>query len=396
MTDPLGQSQVLPYLKGLSALGHQFHLISFEKNERYQEEYQKIEKLCSEAGIQWHPLSYTKKPPLLSTVYDVRRMSALAKKLHQKNQFDIIHCRSYIAALIGLKMKNRYRTKFVFDMRGFWADERIEGGIWSLKNPVFKLVYNFFKKKENEFFKQSDHIISLTSAGKNEILKLDQSLAETKITVIPCCVDLEKFQAENYTQEEINNLKNNLNILPKEKVLGYVGSIGTWYMLNEMLDYFVVFKETYPESKFLFITPEHPDGIISKASEKGIPSASIIVKRSAHNEVPAYMLTFDYSIFFIKPTFSKSASSPTKQAELMAMGIPIICNSGIGDTDTIVIENGSGMVLNSLDKETYKMQLNEIFVFNRTQSISAAKKDFSLKEGVARYQKVYETILNTI
>ena len=80
----------------------------------------------------------------------------------------------------------------------------------------------------------------------------------------------------------------------------------------------------------------------------------------------------------------------------MAMGIPIICNSGVGDTDTIVIENGSGMVLNSLDKETYKMQLNEIFVFNRTQSISAAKKDFSLKEGVARYQKVYETILNTI
>jgi hypothetical protein len=52
MTDPLGQSQVLPYLKGLSALGHQFHLISFEKKERYQEEYQKIEKLCSEAGIQ--------------------------------------------------------------------------------------------------------------------------------------------------------------------------------------------------------------------------------------------------------------------------------------------------------------------------------------------------------
>jgi glycosyltransferase involved in cell wall biosynthesis len=396
MTDPLGQSQVLPYLKGLSALGHQFHLISFEKKERYQDEYQKIEKLCSEAGIQWHPLSYTKKPPLLSTVYDVRRMSALAKKLHQKNQFDIVHCRSYIAALIGLKMKNRYQTKFVFDMRGFWADERLEGGIWNIKNPVFKVVYNFFKKKEIDFFKQSDHIISLTAAGKKEIRKLHPSIAETKITVIPCCVDLEKFQAENYTQEEINNLKNNLNILPKEKVLGYVGSIGTWYMLNEMLDYFVVFKETYPESKFLFITPEHPDGIISKASEKGIPSASIIVKRSAHNEVPAYMLTFDYSIFFIKPTFSKSASSPTKQAELMAMGIPIICNSGVGDTDSIVMENGAGMVLHSLSKEAYKKQLNATFVFNQTQSVAAAQKDFSLKEGVTRYQKVYETILNNI
>lgn len=395
MTDPLGQSQVLPYLKGLSAFGHQVHLISFEKKERFQDEYQKIEKLCSEAGIQWHPLSYTKKPPLLSTVYDVRRMSALAKKLQQKNKFDIVHCRSYIAALIGLKMKNRFQTKFVFDMRGFWADERLEGGIWNIKNPVFKVVYNFFKKKEIDFFKQSDHIISLTAAGKKEIRKLDPAIAEAKITVIPCCVDLEKFQAENYAQEEINNLKNNLNILRQEKVLGYVGSIGTWYMLNEMLDYFVVFKEIYPESKFLFITPEHPDGIISKASEKGIPSASIIVKRSAHNEVPAYMLTFDYSIFFIKPTFSKSASSPTKQAELMAMGIPIICNSGVGDTDSIVIENGAGMVLHSLDNGAYKKQLNTTFVFNRTQSIAAAQKDFSLKEGVARYQKVYESILTT-
>jgi glycosyltransferase involved in cell wall biosynthesis len=258
------------------------------------------------------------------------------------------------------------------------------------------VVYNFFKKKEIDFFKQSDHIISLTAAGKKEIRKLDPAIAEAKITVIPCCVDLEKFQAENYAQEEINNLKNNLNILRQEKVLGYVGSIGTWYMLNEMLDYFVVFKEIYPESKFLFITPEHPDGIISKASEKGIPSASIIVKRSAHNEVPAYMLTFDYSIFFIKPTFSKSASSPTKQAELMAMGIPIICNSGVGDTDSIVIENGAGMVLNSLDNGAYKKQLNTTFVFNRTQSIAAAQKDFSLKEGVARYQKVYESILTTI
>ena len=30
MTDPLGQSQVLPYLAGLSKKGFRFHLISFE------------------------------------------------------------------------------------------------------------------------------------------------------------------------------------------------------------------------------------------------------------------------------------------------------------------------------------------------------------------------------
>jgi hypothetical protein len=45
---------------------------------------------------------------------------------------------------------------------------------------------------------------------------------------------------------------------------------------------------------------------------------------------------FDTSIFFIRPTYSKKASSPTKQGEIMAMGIPLICNYGVGDTDEIV------------------------------------------------------------
>ena len=42
ISDPLGQSQVLPYLKGLARLGHKIHLISFEKNfqiNSYMQEY---------------------------------------------------------------------------------------------------------------------------------------------------------------------------------------------------------------------------------------------------------------------------------------------------------------------------------------------------------------------
>ncbi len=392
MTDPLGQSQVLPYLIGLTQLGHEFHLISFEKKERFEDEGKKIEILCKDAGIHWYPLRYTKKPPLLSTIYDVRRMSSLAKSLQRKNKFDIVHCRSYISGLVGLKMQRLYQTKFLFDMRGFWADERIEGGIWNIKNPLFKTVYNFFKRKETRFFNNADHIISLTSTGKKEILKMHHSLSESRITVIPCCVDLEKFNPENYSENKIDAIKNELHIQSDEKVLGYVGSIGTWYMLDEMLDFYTVFKEKYTGSKFLFITPEHPDHILERAKAKGISSESIIIKKSAHNMVPAYMLTFDFSIFFIKPTFSKSASSPTKQAELMAMGIPIICNAGVGDTDTIVMEHCAGIVIRNLDNASYKQQLDKGILFDSLKATKAAQNDFSLNEGVARYQKVYESL----
>ena len=60
MTDPLGQSQVLPYLVGLSKKGFQFTLISFEKPDRYFQEKSKIEALCIEHNIDWRPLLYTK------------------------------------------------------------------------------------------------------------------------------------------------------------------------------------------------------------------------------------------------------------------------------------------------------------------------------------------------
>jgi len=51
--------------------------------------------------------------------------------------------------------------------------------------------------------------------------------------------------------------------------------------------------------------------------------------------VPIVVSISDFSIFFILPLYSKMSSSPTKKGEIMSMGIPVICNTGIGDTDDI-------------------------------------------------------------
>ena len=145
MTDPLGQSQVIPYLIGLTKKGYSFTLISCEKEEVFAKNKELIKSILDEHKIDWQPISYTKKPPILSTVFDVYRIKKLAFKLQQSKQFKIVHCRSYIAAMIGLQMKHTFQTKFIFDMRGFWADERIEGGIWKKSNPIGAYLYSYFK-----------------------------------------------------------------------------------------------------------------------------------------------------------------------------------------------------------------------------------------------------------
>ncbi|MCE2713063.1 MAG: glycosyltransferase [Cryomorphaceae bacterium] len=395
MTDSLGQSQVLPYLRELSKKGYSFHLVSFEKPDRYKEHKAQIEKICEESGIIWHPLTYTKKPPVLSTVFDISRMRRIALKLHRQYGFSIVHCRSYLAALVGLRMKHTKGVPFVFDMRGFWADERVDGKIWDLKNRIFRTIYRYFKKKELEFFRESAHIISLTQNGKQEITEnICPSVSSEKITVIPCCADLRLFDPNKINPGDQETLRKKLGISNGDRMLGYVGSVGTWYMVNEMLELFKWLKKRENSWKFLFVTGDQPEHIHSTAKKLGIERSDVLVHSCAHAEVPMYISLVELSVFFILPAYSKKASSPTKQGELMAMGIPLICNSGVGDTAQVVNTYKSGLALE--DPLEYPDTLVELIKssFDKSETMRGAKEFYGLDSGVERYANVYHLLIS--
>ncbi|MBB6460746.1 glycosyltransferase [Flammeovirga kamogawensis] len=381
MTDPLGQSQVLPYLKGLSQNGYSITLISFEKEER-KDKKAYIQKIVKKIGIDWYPLNYTKNPPIVSTVIDVQRLKKLAFKLHQEKQFRLVHCRSYISALIGLEMKKKLGVKFLFDMRGFWADERVDGNIWKLSNPIFRLVYAYFKKKEKEFLRYSDINISLTNNGLQVINEWNKSKDFSKTVVIPCCADTTLFTIKNTTH--------------KTFVLGYLGSIGTWYLLDEMLDFYLRLLRKQPNSIFHFLTKDDPNLILSKCKDKNIPLSNILIEESEREDIVQKTSTWDYSIFFIKPAFSKKSSSPTKQGELMSMGIPVICNSNVGDTDFVINKYNSGFLIDNFDISSFDEVIDEILssnsIFDKEKIREGAIEYFNLENGIKKYLAIYNNL----
>lgn len=392
MTDPLGQSQVLPYLSGLAAQGYSIRLMSFEKKERFSEGKEYIQRWCTNAGIDWFPQQYTKRPPLISTLWDVLKMKQVARRLHAKKSIDIVHCRSYIAALAGLFMKRKYGCRFLFDMRGFWADERIDGGIWKLSNPLFRVTYRYFKRKEIQFLQEADHVVSLTEAAKKEMQQWEKLAPhQPPITVIPCCVDLERFNPRSISESDQQMRCADLGISQDDFILGYVGSIGTWYMLPEMLDYFRELKSDKQNARFLFVTNESAETIRDEAAKKGIDKHDILITTVPHKDVPLMISLFDLSIFFIRSTYSKKASSPTKQGEIMAMGVPLVCNAGVGDTDEIVRRFGSGTVLSEFSQKEYAKSF-ETKSFSSEHIIAGAHDYFSLERGVKSYADIYEKL----
>jgi len=404
MTDPLGQSQVLPYLTENSKENYKFSLISFEKTEKFDKNKKIIKQICNESNIDWHPQSYTKKPPILSTIWDIFKMYLQTKKINSINKIDLIHCRSYQAADIGMLMHKKFDIPWVFDMRGFWADERIDGNIWKKSNFIFRNIYNYYKRKELFFLSSASQIISLTNNAKKEIESWQEKtqinkkfkLKTLEIEVIPCCVDTNLFNHQNTNKNNIYTIKKELKINDENFVLGYVGSIGTWYMLPEMLDFFKVLKDRLPNAIFLFITNEPAEKIKAVASSKNINTSDIIVTSCLHSEVPTYIALFTVSIYFILPAYSKKASSPTKQGELMAMGIPIICNANVGDADKIISETNSGWVVNNFEQQEYESITQKIIsqpLPDKNTIIQHGIKEFNLQTGAEKFRKTYERIL---
>jgi glycosyltransferase involved in cell wall biosynthesis len=397
MTDPLGQSQVLPYLAGLSDRGYKITLLSCEKEENFASRKKKIREITRLHKINWVPVPYTKKPPVLSTLWDIRKLRKKAFALHRQQPFAIVHCRSYISALVGLKMKERFGCKFIFDMRGFWADERVDGNLWRLDNPLYKTIYTYFKGKEREFLEEADYTISLTENAKGEIHSWPQVRNNpVNIEVIPCCVDTGLFSRAGLDSAQLESLRKSLGLTGEEYVLSYLGAIGTWYMLEEMLDFYRRLLLKIPGAKFLFITAEDPAVIFEKAAAKGITGECLLVRRAERAEVPLYIALSDCAIFFIKPAYSKKASSPTKQGELMSMGLPVICNAGVGDTDRVVERYNSGMLIHEFDDVHYDEAVQQVAQLASLQpgDIRKGALDFySLEEGIRRYAGVYAKVM---
>lgn len=397
MTDPLGQSQVIPYLAGLSKKGHQVFLLSCEKKEAFASNSEAVKNLLDEAGIQWYPLNYTKNPPVVSTLLDVMKMRRIAKKIHRQFGLDLVHTRPGVPALVGLWLKKNLGIKFLNDIREFYADSRVEGMMWNLSNPLYKTVFRYFKRKEAEAVKRSDGIVCLTHAAHKIIQQWPEFRKNTPLEVIPCSADLDLFDPSTISEEKKDIVRSELKIGENDFIVSYLGSIGGWYLTAEMMRFCKLLTEYKPAVKFLFISPHRHEEIIKAAAEAGLEPGRILARKASRKEVPLLLSLSHASVFFIKPCYSKLSSSPTKHGEIMAMAIPLVTNSGVGDVAEIVERYHSGIVIHEFNEPEYRsaaQQLASGWHYDKEEIRRGAVECYSLDTAIEKYNKIYHAILN--
>lgn len=379
--EPLGQSQILAYLEELS-LEYNIFLLSYEKRLDLQNKdlYEKINQRIATSKINWTSLNYHHKLSAISTTWDILHGIMRSIKIIRLNDINIIHSRSYVSSVIALALKRICKKPFIFDMRGFWANERVDGGLWK-KNSFLFLLAKWFEKK---FLLSADHIVSLTHAGVKAIKSFDYLRHHNlKFSIIPTCANLDFFKPVNLKKGPFT--------------LGYVGSVGLWYDFDAALICFRELKKRVPDSKFLIINKHEHDFIKDRIEFHGLRMDSIKLISADFDQIPAFINQMDAGIFFIKPLFSKQASAPTKLAEFLGCGVPCLSNHGIGDMSEIFENYKVGIAIDNFSEMECKRGVDELLKLTKAENISnictlAAEKVFSLQTGVQSYKEIYETL----
>jgi glycosyltransferase involved in cell wall biosynthesis len=396
MLDPLGQSQVIPYLRALSARGVRFMLLSFERAKAFGPQgilqcEQLREKLKTD-GIEWHWLRYHQRPSIPATIYDVFAGYRKAASLVRRNRIEMVHARGHIPATIALALKRRLGAKMIFDLRGLMAEEYVDAEHWREGG----LPYRLTKATERRILAATDGIVTLTERIW-PIIKEWEGLRARAVhhEVIPCCVDLSLF---NFSAEERARRRRELGLADRFTFV-YSGSLDGWYLTEEMADFFASFLKLNREAHLLWLTTGSHHRVRELMHKRNIDSKNFSVFAVASSDVPSYLAAADAGLAFIKRCVSKLASSPTKNGEYLACGLPLVINAGVGDSDTLIHDWKAGVLIEDFGEEDFQEAGREIAAIVarpdvREKARSVAEKVFNLDTVASeRYGSLYEKVL---
>jgi glycosyltransferase involved in cell wall biosynthesis len=397
MLDPLGQAQVIPYLRELAKRGVKFTLLSFERDKAFTPDgVRKCEQLREKLradGIEWHWLRYHQRPSVPATIYDVLAGVRKASTLVRRNRIEMVHARGHIPATIALGLKRRFGVKMIFDLRGLMAEEYVDAEHWREGG----LPYRMTKAAERRILAATDGIVTLTERIW-PIIKEWQGLRGRAVhhEVIPCCVDLSLFKFSDADRER---RRKELGLSDQFTVV-YSGSLDGWYLTEKMVDFFAALRKGNQDAHLLWLTNGSPDRVRELMRSRHVETKNFSVLSVAAAEVPSYLAAADAGLSFIKPCISKMASSPTKNGEYLACGLPLVINAGVGDSDALIDDWTAGVLIEEFTDNEYAEagRAIEAIVTRpevRQKARMVAEQLFDLNTiGTVRYVSLYQRVLD--
>ncbi len=380
--EPLGQSQILPYLTGIAKLGHSLEIISFEKPQLLDDAgmVRRQKEALNAFGIRWFPRRYRRGNSLRHLASDLLTTSSEVHRRCRHGKIELLHCRAHIPSLMAWWASARAGIPMLFDFRGFLAEEYTDAGLWKAGGLRFRAV----KAVERALIRHCSAMVVLTESIRDHLIRHNH-MPQEKIFVIPCSVDLTKFHP---TCAPARSTEGSVRTV-------YVGSIGGRYCLESMLEFFRLIVGRRPLSELTLLCNNDLDLAESAIKASRLPRHLIHIQSVPYASVPAILASHDLGLAFIRGDLALLAASPTKIGEYLASGLAVVGEEKVGDLQQILVDRGVGCLVDSENPSTWTHAVERSLSLcdrpqRRTESFEVACKYYDLDRAVADYAKAYE------
>ena len=385
LLEPLGQSQVFSYLRGLSEF-YRITLITYEKHEDLLDSI-RVRGLCENCerlGINWLPQRFIATPKLIVPALSMLRMVWLLASQVIRQRACLIHARSYIPATVAMLVGRFTRVPFIFDMRALWPEElitahRLQRGTWLHKAIV---------ASERACLRRAAAVISLTHAAVKHLQRVYPSdLHGQTVEVIPTCADLDRFVPTTRPSTQ--------------HVIGCLGTVlSGWFRIDWLAAFFVIGAKRNPSLRFDLTTRDDPEKVRAAIGGDAELQSRLRVASCSSDRVHEVLQGQTASVmFYAGGEISELGRSPTRMAEILGCGLPVVANEGVGDVAQIIRGHRVGVLVSGPSESEMNAAWDELQQLLNDPDLAvrcrrAAEECFSLEAGTAAYLGLYKQVLS--
>jgi len=385
LLEPLGQSQVFAYLRGLSR-DYNITLITYEKDEDWADKarLQKARRDCKDLGIRWLPQHFRQRPKIVAPAFSMIRMVWLVRREVRRSGIRLIHARSNIPAATALAVSWITGVPFLFDLRSLFPEELITAR--RMRRGSF--LHRAIIWAERVCLAKSAAVISQTHAAVNHLKSVyPTELKDQRLVMIPTCADLDRFTPP-------------LDRPSGPTVHGCIGTIlSGWFRTDWLAAWLSAVAQNDTDARFEIVTRDDADRVRVALDPMNKFGDRLTIGPRPSEEMPAAVRGHDLTVmFYAGGEVSELGRSPTRMAEVLGCGLPVVANEGVGDVADIIRRYNVGVVVKDGSQAAMMAALDELKALRSDPDLpsrcrKAAEEVFSLQAGTEAYRKLYAKIL---
>jgi hypothetical protein len=378
------KTQVIDWLKLYDRNGVSFDLkqiFHFRLNYNPLLVIKQIKMIRKETHLYTGFLYFFPSKNILYIINTIMLYSSLLKYIFNFNEI-LILSRGMFGRELGL-LKKIFPRKitFYYDARAASAEE----------NKYYAMKMNDHSKKRSDIISHIIYLENYTLHTAEKVFTVSEnlkdyfirnySIAESRFFLYPCLSDSKKFY---YDENLRRKIREELGYNNEDKVYVYAGGMSSsWHMTGLLFKFFEYLNHNQKNAKFLILSKDTTS--ISKLLESYSDIRNKVIFTSADNEIICkYYNAADFGILFRENSIMNNVASPTKLAEYLLSGLPVIISEGVGDYSNFCRDKNVGFVISEeqlKENSLLDIQSFQSADFDRNY-ISSIGKQYLTKESI--------------